>query len=118
MELTLSDDLGLEFEQVLRHCLIGDAVRVSYRMTISRSGSHSSLKYYDRNDRPIGDDRPYDILKSCFNRLTGLSERLIEKCAVEDDLSIETLMIDLDLVSGHMSVSGHRTKPERPGKSG
>ena len=107
MELTISDDLSMEIEQVLRHCRIGAAVRAAYQMSVQTSGSQASLKYYDRDDRPIGDDRPYDVLKSCFNRLARLSERLIEDRSLNNDVSISELKIDLDLVSGQMSVSGH-----------
>ena len=105
--ISISDDLGTEIEEVLRHCQIGDAVRVSYRISIEKTGSKSTLKYYDLDDHAIGDDRPYDVLKSCFNRLSELSERLIEARGAVDGAAFSTLMIDLDLVSGHMSVSGH-----------
>ena len=110
MELNITDEIREGFESVLRHCALEGAVRVTYSFNRTEGGSKASLKYYDADDRPIGDDRDYDILKSCFNRLGSLAERLVEEDPADMDKSLREpaleLIIDLDLVSGHMTVSG------------
>ena len=101
-------DLVGDFEAVLRHCALKGAQRVTYSQEITAEGSQASLKYYDGANKPIGDDRDYDILKSCFMRLERLfqtlAERLIEEPASNTDIRIVKLRIDLDLVSGQMTV--------------
>ena len=105
----LATDLATDFEAVLRHCALASAQRVAYSRELTVDGSKSSLKYYDRSDLPIGDDREYDVLKSCFNRLDNLMEiltkRLIEEQPPDTNISVVKLRIDLDLVSGQMSVT-------------
>ena len=114
MELNIPPDITAEFDAVLRHCTLPGAVRVSYSLETNDKGAKSSLKYYDSLGQPIGDDRDYDILKSCFSRLNHLAEtlakRLIEQQTGNTDISPDDhtfeLKIDLDLISGQMSASG------------
>jgi len=105
----LATDLATDFNAVLRHCALADAQRVTYSRQVGSDGSKASLKYFDVSDTPIGDDREYDVLKSCFNRLDNLLEiltkRLIEEQPPDANISVVKLRIDLDLVSGQMSLA-------------
>ena len=117
----LDKNLATDIKIVLVSCALDGAVRVNYSMLTSATGSKAALKYFDELNTPIGDDRDYHILKSCFNRLQALSEtlakRLIEHEAmpnhitnvkddgginIDDDININ---IDLDLKTGQMTVS-------------
>ena len=118
MELKITIELAANFETVLRHCALDGAERVTYSFKVTEDGSNASLKYYDADNQPIGDDRDYDILKSCFGRLDALrlnlvrtadntlAERLIEDQTPTTNIELSELNIDLDLISGQMSVSG------------
>ena len=114
MELSIDKDLQADFEDVLRHCALPNAIRVNYTLKTDDEGAKASLKYYDTADIPIGDDRDYDILKSCFTRLSGMADtlvkRLIEQETKNPDMSLNQqafeLKIDLDLISGQMSFWG------------
>ena len=116
IELKLPTDLATDFNAVLRHCALADAQRVTYSREVGSDsrevgsdGSKASLEYFDASDVPIGDDREYDVLKSCFNRLDNLLEiltkRLIEEQPPDANISVVKLRIDLDLVSGQMSLA-------------
>lgn len=91
MALIEADKLEL-WKKALMRAALKQAVSVKFSKTVTSKDNSISyeLASYDASDKPIGDDRDYDLLKAVMTPLENLAD------TVQDD----RFSMSLDLVSG------------------
>lgn len=91
--------------ETLRLGAMPGACRVEYALEIYDGGEQAALRSYGPDSKPIGDDRPYEILKARFEPLRASAKRLRESSAGTQLGSGETFVATLDLQTDRLETS-------------
>ena len=78
---------------------------ITYDLEITLEGERASLRSYSDDNKPIGDDRPYEILKARFNPLRSSANEFIRLMNKDFIAPGQTFSAKLDLQSGVLEIT-------------
>ena len=103
-----ASDIDTEKARIIETLRLGampGAERVEYSLEIHDGGEQAALRSYGSDGKPIGDDRPYEILKARFEPLRASAKRLRESSAGTGLGSGETFVATLDLQTDRLETA-------------
>lgn len=100
-----ASDLAARFLTAMQRGAVPMAVRTVYTLHASREGESASLKSYDAAGATIGDDRPYELLKACFDPMRARVEAYLVETRGQDLRAGEGIAVTLDTAVERVTVA-------------
>ncbi len=101
---TLPTETKSDLLKHLRFAALENAVRVRYELEIESRNESARLTSFDSDEKKLGDDRPYEILKARFEPLRRQAGNIIELFHGTEAVAVKKFSVELVLASEDLRI--------------